>query len=238
MTFTMQIAGSVVQVTPVRPYIKDFVHDYLCEDTATPDIVIRITQEDIDRERRLAESEARTSRTCPQRLALQRLLSARLLDYDTLLIHGSCVAVDGKGYLFTAPSGTGKSTHTRLWREMLGSRATMVNDDKPFVRITEDGVTAYGSPWNGSHRLGSNVAVPLKAVCLLSRSEANSIHPIAAEDAFPVLCEQVHRPEGEETTGKVVVLLKQLCSKLRLFALACNMQPEAAQVAYNGMSGL
>ncbi len=238
MTFNVRIADRVVQVTPVRPYIKDFVRDYLCEDTAQPDIVLRITQEDIDKERRLAESQDGTPGTYPQRLALQRILSARLLDHDTLLVHGSCIAVDGKGYLFTAPSGTGKSTHTRLWREMLGSRATMVNDDKPFICITEDGVTVYGSPWNGSHRLGANVAVPLKALCLLSRSETNSIRPIAAEEAFPVLCEQVHRPEGEEATEKVVALLKLLCSKVRLFALACNMQPEAAQVAYNGMNGL
>ena len=78
-------------------------------------------------------------------LAVCRKIAERMPEYDTFLFHGSCIAVDGVGYLFTAKSGTGKSTHTRLWRELLDNRATMVNDDKPLIRIADDGLVIYGT---------------------------------------------------------------------------------------------
>jgi serine kinase of HPr protein (carbohydrate metabolism regulator) len=107
-----------------------------------------------------------------------------LMRYNGLRIHASAVEVDGKAYLFSANSGTGKSTHTRLWREVFGDRAVMVNDDKPFLRMTEGAVMVYGSPWNGKHGLGCNLSVPLKAVCILERGEENRIEKISAKQAF------------------------------------------------------
>lgn len=74
--------------------------------------------------------------------AVYRKIADKMVDYDTFVFHGSVIAVEGQAYLFTAKSGTGKSTHTRLWREMLGDKAVMVNDDKPMLRVTESGVTA------------------------------------------------------------------------------------------------
>ena len=100
-----------------------------------------------------------------------------MISYDTILFHGSVIAVDGIGYLFTAKSGTGKSTHTRLWREYFGDRAAMVNDDKPLLKITDSSVIAYGTPYNGKHRLGTNISVPLKAICILTRAADNHIEP-------------------------------------------------------------
>ena len=89
--------------------------------------------------------------------------------YDTILFHGSAVAVDGIGYLFTAKSGTGKSTHTRLWRELFGERAVMLNDDKPLIKVSENGIIVYGTPWDGKHRLSTNTFVPLKGICFMSK---------------------------------------------------------------------
>ncbi|MBR6049932.1 MAG: hypothetical protein IKP68_01865, partial [Clostridia bacterium] len=110
-------------------------------------------------------------------LAVLEKLSDFLLCKDTLLFHGSAVSVDGRCYIFTAPSGTGKSTHSRLWRELLGERVVMVNDDKPFIRIGEP-CTVFGSPWDGKERLSSNTSFPLSALCIIERSNTNSIEPV------------------------------------------------------------
>ena len=168
-------------------------------------------------------------------LAVYRRIAEQMPFRDTFLFHGSAVAVDGAAYLFTARSGTGKSTHTRLWREMLGDRAVMVNDDKPLIRLTEDGAVVYGTPWNGKHRLGTNISVPLKAVCILERAKQNTIRAITREEAFPMLIQQSYRPLDPAALAKTLSLVDRLSRTVSLYRLGCNMDPEAAELSYNIM---
>ncbi|MGN0600689.1 MAG: hypothetical protein ACI4JK_12455 [Oscillospiraceae bacterium] len=158
-----------------------------------------------------------------------------MLDYDTILFHGSAVSVDGVGYLFTAKSGTGKSTHTRLWREMLGDRAVMINDDKPLIRVSESGIIVYGTPWDGKHRLSTNIGVPLKALCILERAEDNRIVPITKKDAYNMLMQQVYKPTEPQKLIKTMQLIDRLAANVKLYRLGCNMSPQAAQAAYTAM---
>ena len=158
-------------------------------------------------------------------------------DYDTMLFHGSAVAVDGEAYLFIARSGTGKSTHTRLWRELLGDRAMMVNDDKPLIRVTDAGATIYGTPWDGKHRLSSNVDVPLKAICILARGTENQIKPVTPADAYPILLQQAYRPADPASLKKTLHLINTLTASVSLWQLNCNMDPEAARLSYETMKG-
>ena len=152
------------------------------------------------------------------------------------MLHGSTVAVDGNAYLFTAPCGTGKSTHTRLWREVFGQRAVMVNDDKPFLRITSEGVMAYGSPWSGKHGLASNVVFPLKGICLLHRGAENAIRTASAEELMDFLRQQVHMPSDPALADKTLSLLDALATTVSLWDMHCNKRPDAARVAYCAMS--
>ncbi len=151
------------------------------------------------------------------------------------MFQGSAGAVDGEAYLFPAPSGTGKSPHARLWREAFGDRAVMINDDKPLLRVSEEGVRVYGTPWNGKHRLGGNLSAPLKALCVLTRDERNHIEPISREEAFAVLFQQSYRPAREENLPRLLALLERLSRKVGLYRLGCNMEPEAAIISYQGM---
>lgn len=168
--------------------------------------------------------------------AIHALIAERISEHNVLLMHGSAVAVDNKAYIFTAPSGTGKSTHTRLWREVFGDRAFMVNDDKPMIRIENGAATVYGTPWNGKHRLGGSTEAPLKAVIRLSRGETNSIEPIGAAEAFSVLLSQLFVPSGAKELSRTLSLARQLLETVRFYGLKCNMEREAALVAYNGMN--
>lgn len=107
-------------------------------------------------------------------LVLLRNISEQLPRFDCFLMHGAVVSEDEDGYMFTATSGTGKSTHISLWKKYFDN-VEIVNGDKPFLRVGEEGVTAYGTPWAGKEGWQKNVSVPLSAVCLLKRGLTNKI---------------------------------------------------------------
>ena len=136
-----------------------------------------------------------------------------------------------------ARSGTGKSTHTRFWREVFGDRAVMINDDKPFLRIEPEAVTAFGSPWSGKHGLATNICVPLQGICFLNRGKENVIHRIEAERGIPALRRQMHTPTDEVLLESALALADKLAKTVPLWEMDCNTEPEAARVSYLAMSG-
>ena len=213
--------------------------------TGDPDFTVSITSADIDREReqsvREAQRTGRPSRTWSdgylEELAVYRQIAERMPRYDTILLHGAAVAVDGRGYLFAAPSGTGKSTHARLWQEMLGDRLIYVNDDKPLVRVAPEGAMVYGTPYDGKHRRSANLAVPLAAICFLQRGEKNVIRRIGPREAFPRLLQRVYRPQDQQALERTVALVQGLTERVGLFELTCDREPDAARVAFEGMGG-
>ncbi|MBR1423313.1 MAG: hypothetical protein IJ571_07740 [Ruminococcus sp.] len=243
MTNTYRFADKLIRITSLYDRVHDYCKDYAAE--GMPDFAVNITQADIDYERernaRTAEIECREPLNSPddylEELAVYRKISEQMPYHDTFLFHGSCVAVDGVGYLFTAKSGTGKSTHTRLWRELLGDSAVMVNDDKPLIKCTDNSVTVYGTPYNGKHRLGSNISVPLKAVCILERAEQNTIRRITKEEAYPMLVQQMYRPSDAGALALSMVLIDRLAAQAGLYRLGANMDISAAETAYNEMKG-
>ena len=240
--FSMRIANRVVGISALYESTRQFCKDYLTEEL--PELTVTITLADIEYERskniREEELEGIPHRNFPdsylETLAVYRKIADEMLYLDTLLYHGSAIAVDGQSYLFTATSGTGKSTHTRLWREAFGERAVMVNDDKPLLSITKDGVFACGTPWNGKHFLGNNVVLPLKAICILQRGAENIIRPITPAESLPILLQQSYRPNGVRAMGKYMELVDKLANGVSFYLLECNMDPKAALVSYEAMS--
>jgi hypothetical protein len=240
--FTIRIADCNILVKALYPSTKEFCQDYLTD--APAELTVTISPDDIVYEREKSAREDETegiairyfSDEYLETLAVYRKMAAELLDHHTLLFHGSAIAVDGKGYLFTAKSGTGKSTHTRLWREYFQERSIMINDDKPLLKITDSGVLVYGTPWDGKHRLSSNISVPLKAICVLERDTTNHIESISAREALPMLLQQSYRPKNPEKLMKTLSLVDRLRENVKLYRLGCTMDPTAAQVAYDGMN--
>lgn len=243
MTKKYKIADKVIEVTSIYEKVHEYCKDYLTDEPA--DFSVCITPEDIAAEKKKSDSEyAYEGKKAPdfsddllEETSVYRKIAEKMPAFDTVVFHGSVVAVDGQGFLFTAKSGTGKSTHTALWREYLGDKAVMVNDDKPMLKITDSGVTAYGTPYNGKHRLGCNMSVPLKAICILTRGEKNSIVRIDKAEAYAMLLQQVYRPQNPLQMAKTLKLVDRLAANTELYKLACNMDIEAAKVAYNAMKG-
>ena len=236
-----RIAERNVEIRSLHREVHILCRDYRSEET--PDFIVEISQKDIDfeRERSLAEDTAagnpvrKYSDGYLETLAVYRKIADEMLGYDTLLFHGSCVAVDGEGYLFTAKSGTGKSTHTRLWRELFGTRAVMVNDDKPLIRVTDGGAVIFGTPWNGKHNLGENISVPLRAICVLERAKENCIKTVSKREVYSLLLQQTHRSADPLKMVKMLRLVDALTASVGLYRLGCNMDPEAARISYDGM---
>lgn len=242
VSFCIALADQVIGISALYDETRTFCRDYLTE--ASPSFHVKILPVDIAFEREKSNREAILEGRVPtaysdeylETLAVYRKIAVELLDRDTLLFHGSVIAVDGEAYLFTAKSGTGKSTHTKLWKEMFGSRAVMVNDDKPLLRLEERGVTVYGTPWDGKHHRSTNTSCPLKAICILTRGEQNHIDSVSKKTALPMLCQQSYRPADPAALRKTLSLVDRLGSYVKLYQLRCNMDPEAAQVAYDGMN--
>lgn len=239
--FRMKIAGFVAEIQSLFDSTPQYFRPYLTGETAAFSICVqpgdlRFEQAELDRE---AVEEGFRFRvfTDPflERAAIQRAFAEYLFDRDTLLLHGSAVALDGRGYLFTARSGTGKSTHTRLWREVFGDRAVMINDDKPFVALAGEGVTVFGSPWSGKHGLDSNIAVPLAGICILERGSANQIHPLAAGEALAMLRKQAYCPLDPEKKDGFLKLTACVAEKVPLWYMECTKDPSAARVAHAAM---
>ena len=240
--FTLEIAGRAACVTSLFDSTPHHFSRYLT--TRDPDFDIRVTESDLRFEQEELDKEALEEGfklrvfTDPflERAAIQRKFAEHLLHHDTLLLHGSTVAVDGKAYLFTAKSGTGKSTHTRLWCRQFGDRALMVNDDKPFLQISGSGVLACGSPWSGKHGLDTNVCLPLAGICLLERGIRNEIRPAAAKELLPILLHESYRPLNPEQDGVYRQLVHTLAESVPLWHMYCNREPEAAVIAHAAMS--
>ena len=241
ITRKYKIADKVVSVTSIYDEVHEYCAEYQTDENA--DYSVMTAQADIDYEREKSAREDEIegipvrhfSDGYLEELAVYRRIAEKMIEFDTVLFHGSVIAVDGAGYLFTAKSGTGKSTHTRLWQAYFGDRAVMVNDDKPLLKITDSGVTAYGTPYNGKHRLGSNISVPLKAICILTRSADKHIEANTREQAYTILLQQVYRPADMLKMTKTLELVDRLADSVKLYKLDCNMDISAAKIAYEGM---
>lgn len=159
-----------------------------------------------------------------------------LVHFNGMMLHSSCVVYDGKAYLFSAPSGTGKSTHTQLWLKRFPG-SYILNDDKPAIRITENGIYAYGTPFSGKTDLNVNTGVPIGGICVIERSEINKIETLPTDEALFSIMNQTVRPSKEDEMDKMLDTLDKVVSNVPVYRLSCNMELSAAEVAYNGMKG-
>lgn len=236
--FCIQLAGQKIGIAAESRYIRKMCADYAIR-TDQPDFIVEISPEDLENELRINKARNTTvvhkNEGVLESLAVYRKIAEKMIDCNTLLFHGSAIAVDGQGYLFCADSGTGKSTHARLWREYLKERAVMINDDKPLVRV-DDSVRVYGTPWSGKHYLDTNTDVPLKAVCFLERGEENIIHPVSKEEALPKLLRYSYRSADPQKLIHSMDILKAMLDNVKMYSLSCNMDPQAAVIAYEYMS--
>lgn len=152
-----------------------------------------------------------------------------LLSRRGMMLHSSAVEWQGKAYLFSGPSGMGKSTHTRLWQQVYGEAAQVFNDDKPALRYLDDKWYAYGTPWCGKDGINQNKKVPLAGICFLKRGEENAIRQLTPEEAVVRIISQTLRKFCKEKNMSLMLQhAEQLAKDIPVFELHCKADQDAA----------
>ena len=160
-----------------------------------------------------------------------------LLRHNGMMLHSSCVEKDGFAYLFSARSGTGKSTHTHLWLKNLeGTR--IINDDKPALVYDNGKWYACGTPFSGKTDENIDVKIPVRAITFLHRSEENTVKKIPPFQAVSLLLEQTIKPADRSLAENMLELADLLLREVPVFSLGCNLQDDAAIIAYNEIERL
>ncbi len=160
----------------------------------------------------------------------------RLAYLGGLVMHGSAISYEGKGIVFSAPSGTGKSTHAGLWKQYYGERVVHINDDKPAIRFDEGVPVVYGTPWSGKTDTNSNNFAPLKAIVFLKQASENRIQPLSVADALEHIYRETVRPFYDEALGmKVLDTAERLIQSVPVFLLECTISSEAVELVKNTM---
>ncbi len=223
-----KIADLITEV-PDTGGLAPRVRDYLWEKDEIPDIVIR-------------ESDFRPNawKGAPYDLYCYMESGAdfyaNLLYHEGMMLHASAVAYGGRAYLFSGPSGIGKSTHTKLWKQILGDEAVIFNDDKPALRFLDGRWYAYGTPWCGKDGINSNLKMPLAGICFLEQGEENEMSLLTAKEAIPLIIPQtMYR---FKRTEKVLLMLKNMENLIRhvpMYRLINRADLESAQLSYTYM---
>ncbi|MEN6461373.1 MAG: hypothetical protein ABFC94_08410 [Syntrophomonas sp.] len=159
-----------------------------------------------------------------------------LMHHQGIVIHASAIAWKGEGIMFSAPSGTGKSTHVRLWQEYFGSEIKVLNDDTPAVRFRKDKPYVFGTPWSGSSNIYCNSCAPLTAIVLLQQSNINSIKQISAQAAILQLMPRVFLPYLDKNMMNLACdTFERIVSSVPVYILQCRPDQEAVELVYQWM---
>ena len=228
------VAGLSVFVRFRFPEFRLYCSDYILPDDSVADFEVFATEEQIAAERACgsgADWEA-------ELLCIYRAIAEKLPFYNRFVMHGAAISFDEKAYIFTAASGTGKSTHIKCWRKALRRAVGIVNGDKPIVELLSDGTSmVYGTPWAGKERWQKNVSFPLGGVCVLHRGKENSVKRISASEALLPIMHQIYLPKAADSAQKQLELADRFLQSAPLWSLFCNIGVDAVRTSFEAMTG-
>lgn len=229
-----EIAGFLIELSPHEYKSLYRIMDNYKSSETREDIHIDIQLNDIENEMKISETKYDAPNAVLHSAAIQRKFSEWLPLNNAFMMHAATFEVNGVGVAFAAHSGTGKTTHMRLWQQLLGNKMVVVNGDKPIVRFFDEEPNtpyAYGTPWNGKERLGCNMRTKLKHICFIERSETNFVEPMKKEDVINLIFNQIYMPKDPIALMNTIQLVDRLLSCCNLWKIHCNMEPEAAKIA-------
>lgn len=236
--FTIELAGIPIALDNRYPFVERMCQDYLTD--AHPLFTVSASEEEIDKEcenvRRVNGLTDDLPRGYLESIVLYRQIAKHLPTYDAFVFHGVALEYEGEAYLFTARSGVGKTTHTRLWLSRFGERVKVLNGDKPILRLVDGVPFVFGSPWQGKENYGYRGNAPLKALAFVHRSPENRAETVTDPSSviLPFLS-QTYVPQHEDSVSRVFAITDTVLKTIRLCHLYVNMEIDAAEVAFGAM---
>ncbi|MGN1032222.1 MAG: hypothetical protein ACI4PU_02060 [Intestinibacter sp.] len=214
---------------------------YLYDYEGEPDFKLRIEEDQFPK---LYERHLEKSQYSREEYTMQDFIhsfygtgfSHKILEHNGCILHSSAVAVDGNAYLFSAHSGTGKSTHTSLWLDHFKDRAVIINDDKPCIREVDGELYVYGTPWSGKHDMSINDKFKLKAITFICRSDKNWIRETSRAEAISLFLTQTYKPRDKKHMDLLLNMINKIFNKIKIYKMGCNISEEAAKLSYETMS--
>lgn len=234
-----RIADLNIKIIPKSEFFENQLRDFKISDEHF-DFEVYVTKEDIEAERFISAQinnfSGDISLPVCESLAVYRKICRKILsNYNGMLFHSAAVEYKGGAYLFSAPSGTGKTTHIRLWKKLLGDKISVINGDKPILRLVDDKIIVYGTPWKGKENYGSNKNAPLKALFFLKRAKKNSVCKADVKSVLPLIMAQTLRYGDKNNVDRLLFLIEKLISDTDIYILNCNMDISAAETALSAV---
>lgn len=238
MEFTAKIADLTVSISYTHSLIKTMCGEYLTEEA--PMFSIEASKEHAEKLRNYFLGSSQIfSDAYIENYTLFDTFCTRVIAFDAAVFHAALISFDGQGVAFAALSGTGKTTHIRLWKKLFSDRVEIINGDKPLFTLRDGKFFASGMPWCGKENWGCNKTVPLKAVCFIERAEQNSISPLTENrEIMSRLFLQLVMPEEQHLMVKYLEFANKLIKTVPFFLLRCNMDINAAYIAHDGIFGI
>ena len=228
INFKIKIADIVVEVNAFNENTKKYCLDFLCDEDSN--YVITVTREDLENEKHISEDGKVYANE--EISALYRKIANIFIEKDIMIAHGSSFKVDNCGFLVTARSGVGKSTHVNLLKEYLKDKLEYINDDKPLLEVNDD-ITIYSSPWNGKERRGNNTYAPLKAIIFLNRGTSNTFRKIENNNEIYIkLLTQLYLPLEKSKREKALTLIDILLKRISFYEINVNTDISSAVMTY------
>ena len=228
-----KIADLIVEYTAKYDELKRLSEQFIYNGERETDITLSVTDKQL--ENMLSRSVEGTTISGIENLAMSSEFNRAAIKYGVMLVHSSALIYNNEAYLFSADSGVGKSTHTKLWLKAFGDKVHIMNDDKPVVRLYDDHAVAYGTPFDGGSGIALNERYPLKAIIFVERGEENSVRIPDNKEIIQKLYFQTARMVNRETAEKMLVNLERLLHLTKFYVLTCNMDISAAYTAYNSI---
>lgn len=228
----VRIAEQDFRIFYQYPEVRNIYIDYECAgtDSALP---ILATEEKI---RECHKEIPELSLGYAEGSCIYQAVAESLPAHNRLLVHGASITWRERGFLFTAPSGTGKTTHISLWHKYLGDEVDIVNGDKPILAV-EDEVSIYGTPWGGKENWQKNCKAALCGICFLSQGKENRICPLRPAEAVELMIRQTYLPGTAEAAMQTLELVDRLLQKVSLWELSCDMSEDAVRCSFEAMTG-
>ena len=231
--FFIQIAGLIVGIDNRYPYVETLCRDFIVRKPDVPAFCVSVPEEEILA--CMARSRELGRRLYPlwyyENICIQRTVCRRMLSFGCLFLHSCVMSIDGDGYGLAAPVQGGKTTQLRLWQKRFGSRLRVINGDKPFYRLLDGQIVAYGSPWMGKEAAGYNGSVPVKALFFLEKGRENRVRRMDAREILSEIFYHTELPETDDETEGMAGVIASLIRIVPCFHLVCDRTVQAVDTA-------